>query len=142
MGRTSMAVAPKTREAEGCQRACGAIWRERGTRTYSIAGTCLGVLGGRLGVWGGILARPETATIGISILDMRLLPIEWPNSLGSRGSWGWVSGLGPGALLGRETFPIWKGTVGRLCVLNHGCEMRLHQPKTPDCPWRGGRTVA
>ena len=156
MGRTSMAVAPKMREAEGCQRACGTIWRERGTRTYSIAGTCLGVLGDCLGVWGGILARPETTTIGIGILDMWLLPIEWPNLLGSRGSRGWVSGprsltvicphllrgLGPGALIGRETFLIWKGTVGRSCVLNHGCEMRLHQPKTPDCPWRGGWTVA
>ena len=132
-----MAVAPKMREAEGCQRACGTIWRERGTRTYSIAGTCLGVLGDCLGVWGGILARPETTTIRIGILDAQLLPIEQPNLLGSQGSWGWVSGLrslmvicphllpslGPSALIGREIFPIWKGTVGKSCMLNHGCEM-------------------
>ena len=123
--------------------------------TCSIAGMCLGVLGGRLGVWGGIFARPETAAIGIGILDTWLLLIERLNLLGSRGSQGWISGprsltaicphllcgLGPGALIGRETFPIWKRTVERSCVLNHGCEMRLHQPKTPDCPWQGGRTV-
>ena len=94
-------------------------------------------LGGHLGIWSGILARPETATIRIGILDAQLLPIEQPNLLGSQGSWGWVSGLrslmvicphllpslGPGALIGREIFPIWKGTVGKSCMLNHGCEM-------------------
>ena len=90
------------------------------SKTCSIAGTCLGVLGGHLGIRSGILARPETATIRIGILDAQLLPIEQPNLLGSQGSWGWVSGLrslmvicphllpslGPGALIGREIFPI------------------------------------
>ena len=124
--------------------------------TCSVVSTCLSVLSRGLGVGSGIPARPEAAAIGIGVLDARLLPIELPNPLSCRGSRRCVSGLsplpvlcshllgglGPGVLIGRETFPVGKGALGQSSVLNDGCEMRLHQPKTLDCPWQGGRSVA
>ena len=139
------------------QRGASALAAPFGGRgTCSVASACLSVLSRSLGVGSGIPARPEATAIGIGVLDARLLPIELPNPLSCRGSRRCVSGpsplpalcshllggLGPGVLIGRETFPVRKGPLGRSSVLNDSCEMRLHQLKTPDCPWRGGRSVA
>jgi hypothetical protein len=115
-------------------------------------GTCVSVLGCRLGVRSGIFTGSNTAAVRIGILDARLFPIQLPNAFSGRGSQRCIGGprslpslrshslggLRPvcSALIGREVFPFGKTVISGPSVLSDSREMGLHEPETSDGPWR------